>query len=168
MEDTVDAVESVTNRVQPVWEQVIEDVAATAEAYREEGWEAIECHPGDVAALGEADVQREDAPTGLDVLLPDDEFDRVAAAIDDSGVFDEVEVYRATQDGIVFLTAALQNERTETVVLVPAYYDRQQSAAFLETVRESGCLDIHVRPLDQRRVVTFTQQDPSPFLPADS
>jgi hypothetical protein len=166
--DDTSTVEAVATRVQPVWEQVIEDMAATAEAYRDEGWEATECHPGDVAAVGPADAEREDARTGLDLVVPDDEFERVATAVDGPGAFNEVEVFRATQNEIVFFTAALENDAAETVVLVPAYYDLQHSESFLQSIQQEGELRIHVRPVDQRRVITFTQSDPEPFLPEES
>lgn len=163
--DNADRASEVASRVTPVWDRVIEDAAATAEAYREDGWDAIVCHPGDVTATGEADVELDDARTGVDVLVPDDEFERVAAAVDGPGAFDEVEVFRAEQNGVVFFVAALENAAAETAILVPAYYDTRRAENFLETVAREGELRLHVRPLDRRRVLTFAQSDPSPFLP---
>jgi len=163
--DDVETVEAVANRVTPVWEQVIDDMETTAAAYREDGWDTIVCHPGDVTAIGEADVERDDARTGIDILVPGDEFERVAAAVDGPGAFDEVEAFRAEQAGFVFFVAALENDDANAVVLVPAYYEPDES--FLETVHRSGRLQLHVRPLDQRRIVTFIQDDPTPFLPGE-
>jgi hypothetical protein len=159
MEDSED-IEHVANRVVPVWGRVIEDMEATAEEYREANWTALECHPGDVAAIAEAEDR-----TGLDILLPDDEFDRIEAAYDEGGAFDSVEVFRAEQSGMVFAVAALENETTETVLLVPLYYDTAKDSEFVEKVEAEDELQIHLRPLDQRRVITFTQTDPEPFLP---
>ncbi|WP_435361448.1 DUF7529 family protein [Haloarchaeobius sp. DFWS5] len=155
-------VERLADRVVPVWEQVVEDMEATAEEYREEGWAAIECHPGDVAAVAD-DIGR----TGLDVLLPDNEFDDVQAAYEAEGAFDEVEVFRAEEGGVVFAVAALLNRTTETALLVPLYYDTTSSQEFLQLVKEEGELRVHLRPLDQREVITFTQQNPELFLPGD-
>jgi len=166
--DDADRADAVASRVQPVWDRVIEDAGATAEAYREDDWDAIVCHPGDVTAVGDADVERADARTGIDVLVPDDEFERVAAAVEGTGEFDEVEVFRAEENGIVFVVAALENATAETAILVPAYYDVRNAENFLSTVAREGELRLHVRPLDCRRVFTFAQDDPSPFLPADA
>jgi len=163
--DDADRADAVASRVRPVWDRVIEDAAATAEAYREDGWDAIVCHPGDVTAVGDADAEREDARTGIDVLVPDDEFERVAAAVEGPGAFDEVDVFRAEERGIVFFVAALENAAAETAILVPAYYDVRNAEHFLATVAREGELRLHVRPLDCRRVFTFAQDDPSPFLP---
>ncbi|WP_247001658.1 DUF7529 family protein [Halosolutus gelatinilyticus] len=164
--EDAEAVETVANRVTPAWDRVVEDMEATADAYREDGWDAIECHPGDVTAVGDGDVQRDDARTGVDVLVPDDEFDRAAAAVDGPGEFDEVNVFRAEENGIVFFVAALENGVAETVILVPGYYGVRRSGSFLETVEREDELRLHVRPLDQRRVLTFTQRDPGPFIPS--
>ncbi|MCT9095227.1 hypothetical protein [Haloarchaeobius sp. HME9146] len=150
----------VAERVLPVWERVVADMEATAEEYREAGWEALECHPGDIATITEGEGQ-----TGLDVVLPDDEFDRIEAAYDADGDFDEVEAFRAVEQGIVFAVAALKNATTETALLVPIYYDADSSQEFLQMVSEEGELRIHLRPLDQRRILTFTQHEPAPFLP---
>lgn len=163
--DELDDVATVANRVTPVWEQVLEDTAATAEAYREDGWTAIECHPGDITVVGTADVEHEAARTGIDVIVPDDEFDRVSAAVDDDGAFDEVEMFRAEQEGVLFVVAAVENQVTETAILVPLYYDTGTADGFLSMVESEGVVRLHVRPLDERRVVTFTQGDPTPFLP---
>lgn len=165
--DDDSAVEAVASRVRPVWEQVIDDMAATADEYRDDGWDAIECHPGDVAAIGTAEVEREGARTGLDIVVPDDEFERVETAVDGPGAFDEVEVYRGVENRVVFVTVALENEVAETVVLVPAYYDLDQSDAFVEMVRQEACLRLYLRPIDQRRVITFSNSEPALFLPTE-
>ncbi|WP_265112347.1 DUF7529 family protein [Halosolutus halophilus] len=165
--EDAETVETVANRVTPAWDRVVEDMEVTADAYREDGWDAVECHPGDVTAVGDQDVQRDDARTGVDVLVPDDEFERAAAAVDGPGEFDEVDVFRAERNGVVFFVAALENDVAETAILVPGYYDVRSSRAFLETVEREGELRLHVRPLDQHRVLTFAQADPSPFVPTD-
>ncbi|WP_267641804.1 DUF7529 family protein [Haloarchaeobius amylolyticus] len=158
--DEADDQQHVANRVLPVWEHVVADMEATAEEYRESGWEALECHPGDIATITEGEGH-----TGLDVVLPDDEFDRVESAYDADGDFDEVEVFRAVEEGIVFAVAALKNATSQTAILVPTYYDSDTSRDFIQMVKEEGELRLHLRPLDQRRVLTFTQHDSAPFLP---
>lgn len=95
----------------------------------------------------------------------DAERERAAAAVDGPGAFDEVEVFRAERDGVVFFVAALENAAAETAILVPAFYDTRRAENFLATVDREGELRQHVWPLDRRRVLTFAQSDPSPFLP---
>lgn len=163
--ENVDAVETVATRVNPVWEEVIEDMSATADGYRDEGWTALECHPGDVLAVSDEDTELDDAPTGIDIVVPGDEFERATALVDGPGEFDEVEVFKAEQNGVVFFVAALENADAEAVILVPAYYDIQSNDSFLQMVHTEGELRLHVRPLDRERILTFQQTDIDPFLP---
>lgn len=149
------------------WEAVIEDLEATAAEYEAEGWETITCHPGDVtplptttALLNGVDVDR----LGLDVVLPGDEFEAVAAAVADA-TFDEYDAYRAETDSLVFLVIAMKS--AETVVLFPVYYDPEQAGIVLKRVAERGELRTYLRPLDDAERVVFSQAEPERLLPAD-
>jgi hypothetical protein len=143
------------------WERVVEDMAATANEYREDGWDVVEIHPGDVM------VATEDRRSGFEVLAPDDEFDRAAAAVDDSDGLESANVFRAETEGSLFFVVALEDQSTETALLVPLQYVPGEESDFVEMVEEDGEVRTHVRPLDQRRVLTFTHDDPSLFLPAE-
>lgn len=159
------------DRVVGPWEQVTEDVAATAERYREAGRTVVELHPGDVAVLtGELRTspgqQRSANPaagrTGLDVVVPGGEFERLQSALSDRTV-DGYEVWRATGAGIVFLLVALESD-DDLAVLFPAYYDLSDREA-LETVAREHGLETHLRPLAEDAVVTVEHEDPDPFFP---
>lgn len=144
------------------WEQVMEDMEATAEEYRDRGWQAIPIHPGDVAVFSE-DLDR----TGIELLPPDNEFDELAEAFDDAGGFESAQVLRAETKGSVYVVVVLEDEPTETAVLLPAYYSPGEQEDFVDMIKSEGEVRIHVRPLDERRVLTFTHQDPELFLPEE-
>jgi len=145
------------------WDEVVDDMEATAAEYRENGWEPIEVHPGDITPLP-PDNDR----FGLDVLVPDDEFETVSAAVEaDDAAFDSVEVFRASTRGTVFLVVAVEDEATGRVVLVPAFYVVREASDTLEGTRRRGELPIHLRPLSNDEVVTFDPSDPTPLLPPD-
>ncbi|WP_232700322.1 DUF7529 family protein [Halobacterium wangiae] len=143
----------------PRWEQVVDDMAATAEEYRERGWDAHEIHPGDVAILT-GDVDR----TGIELLAPDNEFDPAVEAFDEAGGFDNAQVFRGDTAGTVYVVVALEDPDAETAVLFPAYFSPGEHEEFVEMVEEEGEVRTHIRPLDERRVLTFTHEDPSLFL----
>ncbi|MFB6270635.1 MAG: hypothetical protein ABEH83_11860 [Halobacterium sp.] len=143
------------------WERVVEDMTATADEYRERGWDAIEIHPGDVM------VATDDRRTGLEVLAPDDEFDRAAAAVDDSDGFESANVFRAETEGVLYFVVVLEDPSAETALLYPVQYAPGEETDFVEMVEKEGEVRTHVRPLDQRRVLTFTHDDPSLFLPGE-
>ena len=144
------------------WERVMEDMAATAEEYRERGWDAHGVHPGDVGLF--ADTEKE-GRTGIDLLAPDNEFDPVAEAFDAADGFGDAQVFRADTGSSVFVVVALEDAETETAVLLPAHYSPPENEEFMEMIYADGEVRIHVRPLNERRILTFTHDDPSLFLP---
>lgn len=146
----------------PYWQQVLEDMEATAEEYRDRGWQAITVHPGDVAVFSE-DLGR----TGIELLPPDNEFDDLSAAFDEAGGFESAQVLRAETEGSVYVVVVLEDEPTEAAVLLPAHYSPNEHEGFVDMIRSEGEVRIHVRPLDERRVLTFTHEDPDLFLPEE-
>ena len=143
-------------RVMGVWEEVIADMEATAAEYREEGWEVLELHPGDVTVL---DGER----YGLDVLVPGDEFRELETLTGETG-FDSYEVYRAANDGMVFALVVLESPEHERAVCCPTYYERNQIGELQRRASEEGVMYTHVRPLSDDRAVTFTHDDPTLFF----
>lgn len=160
--DPVGEPDNPADDAMPRWEQVMEDMAATAEEYRERGWDAHEVHPGDVGLFADPDKE---GRTGIDLLAPDNEFDPVAEAFDAADGFESAQVFRADTEGTIYLVVALESEATETVVLLPAYYSPPEHEAFMDMIYADGEVRIHVRPLNERRILTFTHEDPSLFLP---
>lgn len=143
------------------WPGLVADLADLADAYRERGWDVHEIHPGDVTVLAGEDATRH----GFDVLAPDDEFDPVAAVVDDGATFPDATVYRRLEDGVCFLLVVLEDAAAETAVLVPAYYSPATEQAFVADLSERPTVELHLRPLDRRSLVTFQHDDPSLFLP---
>jgi hypothetical protein len=160
--DSVGDPDERADEVPSHWEQVMTDMAATAEEYRERGWDAHEVHPGDVGLFADRDAE---GRTGIDLLAPDNEFDPVAEAFDAAGGFEDAQVFRADTSGSVYFVVALESAATETAVLLPAHYSPPENEEFMDMIYEEGEVRIHVRPLNERRVLTFTHEDPSLFLP---
>jgi hypothetical protein len=152
----------LVNRVAEVWEEVVADMGATAESYREDGWEVLEIHPGDVASPDGSQGGR----WGLDVVVPGDEFEALEELVEvESFAFDESEVYRADRGGVVFLVVAVLDTDTGAAVLFPAYYDVDRGRSMLDRAMEAGEMRTHLRPLSVENVITFTYDDPSLFMP---
>jgi hypothetical protein len=145
------------------WEDVIEDMEATAAEYREDEWDVLELHPGDVTPLG-PDGPR--ASWGLDVLVPDDEFAELERiVVEESGAFDTCEVFRATGGGLVFAVVAMLDEQRRDAVVFPVYYHPGDAEEMLAAAREAGTMRTHLRTLAAEPVVTLEQADPSLFDP---
>lgn len=142
------------------WEETVADMEATAEQYREEGWTVLEVHPGDVAALSPGRTDR----WGLDLLVPDDEFEELHRWVEADGCrFDAFEVYRGEGGGVVYAVVAMQDIDAGRAVLFPVYYDPARASALLDAAVDEGEMRTHLRPLANDPVVTFTQTDPSLF-----
>lgn len=151
-----------TQRVMAVWEDVVADMEATAEEYREDGYEVVELHPGDVAPVESGENDR----WGFDVLTPDDEIPEIERLVVEEGHdFDSCEVFKAQEETLVLLVAAITAEDPQKAVLVPLYYDVQAAGNMFDRAREEGELPIHVRNLKKDTIITFTQDVPSLFAP---
>lgn len=147
----------------PYWERVLEDMEATAAEYRDRGWQVVEIHPGDVAVFSE-DAGR----TGLELLAAGNEFEELAEAFDAADGFESAQVLRATTEGSVFVVVVLEDDASETAALLPAYYSPGEHENFVEMIQTEGEVRIHVRPLDEHRVLTFTNEEPDLFLPDET
>lgn len=139
------------------WEAVIEEMEATAADLREEGWEIVELHPGDVAVFGE------DAEfAGFDVLVPDNEFDRLEE-IDASADLQETEVYRAESGQFVYTLVVTLDSNRMVGLCCPLYYDQQQLSQLPSGTDEQ--LATYIRTLSEDRGLVITHDDPSLFIP---
>lgn len=155
------------NGVMGFWDDVMADMEATAEEYREAGWEVQELHPGDVTPLPAGDDGEGgflDERVGLDVLVPGNEFRPLEELVEDT-TFDEYDAYRAREGGVVFVVVAMKAPDDGLVVVFPIYYRIDEADAMLSRVRERGELRTFLRPLHDERRVVFSQQEPEPFYP---
>jgi hypothetical protein len=151
------------------WEAVLDDMEATAADYRDEGWTVVELHPGDVTPLppamgGEA---LDDDRVGLDVLVPDNEFETVEREAEDA-TFDSYDAYRAQVGGVVFAVVAVEATASELAVLVPLYYRAADAKEMARRALDRGRLDLFVRPLADDRRVVFSQEQPELILPGST
>ena len=132
-------------------------MAATAEEYREEGYDVVELHPGDVTPLADG---------RLDVLVPNNEFDRLRETVTDA--MTEVRVFRAQEDDVVFALAVVTDPDAAVAVCCPVYYvpGSDDDGAFADTVTAEGRVTLSVRALGENPV-EVTCDDPALFLPAE-
>jgi hypothetical protein len=153
--DVHERFEAVSSR----WDAVVDEMRATAELHRSNGYETVEIHPGDVTVVGPDDAGR----TGFDVLAPDGEFEHLHG-LTATHEFDTYEVLRGTTETMVFALVRLESDHA--VVFVPLYYERPTLSTLQECVAAEGALATTVRPLRNDRAVTFSHAEPEPFFPA--
>lgn len=141
------------------WDLLLEEMHAEAASHEDEGWETLELHPGDVTAR---DGSVEDL--GLDVLVPDDEFETLETAL--AGGIDSYEVLRSTPGEYVAALVVLENTDRELAVFVPVYYGRndESAASLLQRALEDGELTLILRTLTDDRV-ELALDDPELLVP---
>lgn len=146
--------------VMEFWDKVVADMSATAEEYRNEGWETLELHPGDVATMSKGG---EDDKYGLDVLIPGDEMDEVQDMIQNRGIeFDSFEVYKAMGSELMYAVIVMKDSSKDIALLYPVYY--QPDSKMLHDAREEGVLYSYIRNLTKEKVVELSHDDPSLFF----
>ncbi len=148
-------------RAAEFWDDIVADMEATADEYASQGWETLQLHPGDVTALVPDD---EDEQFGLDVLVPDDEFDELESLLEGGVSFDSYEAFRATADGLVLFVVAMEDSESEVAVLYPAYYDANNAQSMLAAAEEAGEMRTYVRTLTNEQI-EFTHREPQNFAP---
>ncbi|MFC7135718.1 hypothetical protein ACFQRB_02140 [Halobaculum litoreum] len=152
-----------------LWDDVLADMEATAEEYREAGWDVLELHPGDVTPLPNVGTEGAGIAVdrlGFDVLLPGDEFSAVQDLVDGAdAAFDEYDAYRAQQSDVVFLVVVMKASSAGEAVAFPLYYAEGQAAPLLERAADAGELHTYLRPLDDSERVVFSHRDPATLFP---
>jgi len=147
------------------WAEVTSDLDATAAELAAEGWTTVSLHPGDVTTHPGGD----DRAPGLDVLIPDNEFDALVAELTAGAAFDESAVYRQAAGGVAFLICVLRDPDRMVAALVPVYYPQRgrDAMALADHATDVGDVHLHLQPLRRDRVVTVTIDDPSLVFPRD-
>jgi hypothetical protein len=138
-----------------------EDLEALAEEYEADGWDTLQLHPGDVTAMVPTE---DDNRFGIDVLVPDDEFDDLETLLEGDVSFDAYEAFRATADGLVLFVVAMEDREQEVAVLYPAYYDAKNAQGMLTAAENAGEMRTYVRTLTNDRI-EFTHDEPQNFGP---
>ncbi|SDK08788.1 hypothetical protein SAMN05216226_11740 [Halovenus aranensis] len=141
------------------WQDLLDDTAATANEYEENGWDTLALTPGDVTPRYDSEK-----PDGLSVLVPDSEYDHLAD-LTEQKTFDSVEVYKNTGGPMVFLLVVEKDVAAETAVLIPAYYNAGAHAEFVETIESLGEMPIHVRALGGDEALRFVHDSVPLFTP---
>ena len=141
------------------WDQVIDDMEATVDEYQEQDWDVLAIYPGDVAVLSEG------TRVGLDILIPNDKYERLESLLSNDVDFEESQVFRAIEGSTVFLIIAVESPDTETAVVYPAYYNMADPdvGELLSHARAEGELCSYLRVLGGK-YIELSHEDPSLFL----
>ncbi|MFC6991311.1 hypothetical protein ACFQH3_05725 [Haladaptatus sp. GCM10025707] len=135
------------------WEDLIDDMEATAAEYRELGWEVVTVYP--------AQVFPDMKLPGFDILIADNDY---AAAVEftEENEVEEYDVYRAETDAIFFL-AVMRDESNGRALLVPGYYSMEKGSELRGRIDDS--LTIALNRLKRDVAVSISLEQPAAFFP---
>lgn len=133
------------------WLAFVDDLEATAEEYREQGYEVVEIHAGDVVPLADR--------VALDVLAPGSEFAALQKLVDEFDP-DEFTVYKAEQGETTFAVIVAEDSDRRAVVCTSVFFHYSVARQFLENATEAGFFQVQIRPLSDDEHVVFRIDEP--------
>jgi len=140
------------------WTDVVADTKATAEEYRDRGWDAL------AVSSGDANPVPEDAR--LDVLVPGPEFDEIRGLMDDVEI-DGFRVFAARQGDVEYRLVAAEDGDAEFALCVPTFVFDHEVDGLRAAADEAGRLTLRLRPMDDRDVVDVVLVDPGLFFESE-
>ncbi|RKD93375.1 DUF7529 family protein [Halopiger aswanensis] len=153
----------------PRWTELLEDAAAIAAEYGDDGWDTVVLEPAGIDAVPREGNER----GGLEAIVSETEHGLLEALVErDDVTVDEAEVYYRPSEGDDrrFALAVERDTESGIAVCLPLTYrlTEAETNAVFETALADGELLVHVRSrdaaadADQR--VTFSHDDPLLFL----
>jgi hypothetical protein len=162
--EDVDRIAATADIRREAWSATLEDMDATADELEAEGWDTIRIPAGDTGAFG-TDDEADDDTFGLMYVIPGDRADAVEAAVE-GGSFPKFEVYRAEQNGLVYLVTVLLDPDTETAILVAGQFELRKAVGCARAAVEHDEMWTHLRRLDGTPVASFHHEDYEKFFPS--
>lgn len=134
------------------WQSLMDDLHATAEEYRDRGYEVVEIHTGDVTPLPDK--------AAFDVLAPGDEFEALQSVMDEFELH-EYSVYKADVGSTRFVLVVAEDGEHKVAVCCPLFIHGPGGDAVGTRAKQAGFLQIQIRPLSDDNHVVFNFEDPA-------
>jgi hypothetical protein len=162
--DYAERIAAGAEREKSAWTATLEDMEATAEGLRAEGWQVL--------TIGAGHTAPENPDTGPDRfglthVVPGEEADAFLD-IFEAGSFPRYEVFRARQDGKVFLLTELLDPDSKTAVLVAGMYELRHALGCYEAAKAAGEMYTHLQRLDGTHLGSFGHEDYEKFFPPEA
>jgi hypothetical protein len=161
--DDADRVAALADRHRDAWQRTLEDTEALAEQRSGDGWETLVIPAGDTAP--EPPEAGETDRFGLAHVVPGNFADDFEELTDGDPGFGSYNVYRAENDGRVFVTTELIDEDDALAVYVVGTYELRHAGDLIQTAVEQNRMYTHIQRLDGSRVASIVHQDPEKFFP---
>lgn len=142
------------------WSDLQADIDDIAAEYRDDGWETLVLHPGDVSVRPE-----DDETHGFSLVVPQSELQTLKSwTQESSAAFDSFKAFRSTQDNLVFLAVVMEDAATGRAVLFPLYYDPKTDEHLERQAMTAGHLYTYVSGLAGDEAISFRHDNPKLFF----
>ncbi|WP_411967619.1 hypothetical protein [Haloferax sp. YSSS75] len=155
---------SSADRRREAWGATLDDMTALADEYEEEGWETVRIAAGSTGTFGPGDLEGDEETFGIAYVVPGDKAEEVSELFEQSS-FPEYEVYRAENDGLVYMVTALLAPDIETAVFVAGAWEQRTALNCATTAIERGQMFSYLQKLDGTVVGVVEHDDPDKFFP---
>lgn len=136
------------------WSDLMADLEATADELSAAGYDVVTVHPGDVTTVPDE--------LTLNILVPDNEFDRIET-LAATATIDEFVVYTAAEGTVTFAVVVGRDPEAAAAVCWPVYLAATGAGtgSLRERALAAGRLEFRLRPLADDTEVRFAMTDPS-------
>ncbi|MFC7167168.1 DUF7529 family protein [Halospeciosus flavus] len=149
-------------RHKDAWQQTLEDAQAMADARAEEGWETVVVPAGDTAP--EPPEAGDSDRFGLVHVVPDNLADEFLDLFEDAD-FPVYDVYRAKDEGRVFLVTELLDPDAGVAVYVVGTFELRDAGDLIAAAKSAGTMYTHLQRLDGTHLGSFEHDRPEKFFP---
>lgn len=155
---------SSADRRREAWGATLDDMTALADEYEDEGWETARIAAGSTGTFGPGDLKGDEDAFGIAYVIPGDKAEELSELFEQSS-FPEYEVYRAENDGLVYMVTALLAPDIETAVFVAGAWEQRTALNCATTAIERGRMFSYLQKLDGTVVGVVEHDDPEKFFP---
>ncbi|GGC50588.1 DUF7529 family protein [Haloferax sulfurifontis] len=152
------------DRRREAWGATLDDMAAMADDFEDEGWTTVRIAAGDSGPFGPSSGKGDEGAFGLAYVIPGDKAETVAELFE-ATTFPEYEVYRAENDGRVYIVTALFSPETETAIFIAGAWDLREALECATVAVEEGRMYSYLQKLDGTIVGVVEHDDPEKFFP---
>jgi len=129
-----------------LWKRVLDDMEATADEYKQEGWTAVMLHPGSVQPLLPSEASQK---YGIDIVVPVSEYEETRKVVSDRDDEAQIEVLCNRYSETLFSMLVYRFESDQQAILCPFYLSGQDSIDLLELAINEECLPVYIRSLSE-------------------
>ncbi|MFC7205042.1 hypothetical protein ACFQJC_16105 [Haloferax namakaokahaiae] len=146
------------------WGATLDDMTAMADELEADGWETVRIAAGDSGPFGPSSQKGDSEAFGLAYVIPGDKAQEVSDLFEQAS-FSEYEIYRAENNGLVYMVTALFAPEIQTAILVAGAWEMRHALECAMTAMDEGLMYTFLQKLDGTVVGVVEHDDPEKFFP---